>query len=131
MPADHNEALRGRRILVVEDQFLLADLAQDILTEAGAAAVLIAANTSDALTMLDRQPPIDVAAIDVNLGGSSGFDLAEALVARGVPFIFVTGYGQTLSVPQALRQVPLLAKPYLPEALVAALAAVILSFPTP
>jgi CheY-like chemotaxis protein len=128
---DQTAALRGRRVLVVEDQFLLADLAEDILKEAGAAEVRIAADMKQALEMIERAPPIDVAAVDINLGGQSGYRLAEILLARGIPFIFVTGYGRDENLPEPLRRAPVLSKPYVPDMLLAALAGVILSFPSP
>ncbi len=117
-PAD---AVRGLTILVVEDQFLLADLATDFLIEAGAAEVLVGQDIASACDVIAKSPVIGAAVIDINLGGQSGFQLADTLIARGIPFVFATGYGRAAAVPDALRMVPLVAKPYTMEMLVDAL----------
>ena len=87
-PAD---ALRGLRILVVEDQFLLSEYARDILVEAGALDVWVAIDTRQALDLLEKTPSIDAAVIDINLGEQSGYQLAEKLLGGVIPFVSLDG----------------------------------------
>ena len=96
----------------------MADLARDMLTDAGVADVLVATGTAEALALLQQAAPVDIAIVDVKLGGASDFRLAEMLVANGIRFIFATGYA---GLPPAWRKFPLLTKPYTAEMLVEAL----------
>jgi CheY-like chemotaxis protein len=113
-------ALGGRRILVVEDEYLLAtDLAQT-LEEFGAVVVGPAATVARALTLVAAEARLDGAVLDLNLGGERSYPVADALVARGVPFVFVTGYDGWV-VPAAHAQAPRCEKPFDPAALVRAL----------
>jgi len=112
------EHLRELRILVVEDQFLLADLAQDMLMDAGAREVVICANARDAMTALNGGGRIEAAMIDLNLGDHTGDTIADTLIAQQVPFIFATGYGTCAALADHLQHVPLLSKPYTAEMLV-------------
>lgn len=117
--------LIGRRILVLEDQMLIAMDAVEVLLEAGAAFADSAATVGDGLAFLDRAAP-DAAVLDVDLGnGMTSLPVAEALQARGIPFIFATGYGETTAAPARFRAVPVIAKPYTPEVLTAAVAALL------
>jgi CheY-like chemotaxis protein len=110
------DALRGRRVLVVEDDALIAMLIEEVLTEWGAsvqgpigdaAAALRAAEESDC----------DVALLDVHLGRGSSADVARRLCGRGVPVVFVTGYGRR-GLPEAFGDAPVLGKPFRDEDLV-------------
>ena len=86
------DCLRDRRVLVVEDEYMLArDLCGE-LEGAGAVVVGPAPNVEGALALIASERRIDVAALDVNLRGELAFPVADALSARGVPFVFVTGY---------------------------------------
>lgn len=117
--------LIGRRILVLEDQMLIAMDAVEVLLEAGAAFADSTATVDDALAFLDRTPP-DAAVLDVDLGnGMTSLAVAEALQARGIPFLFATGYGETNAAPERYRAVQVISKPYTPEALTAAVAALL------
>jgi hypothetical protein len=71
--------LAGLKLLVVDDQFLVASLAEDIVLEAGAREAVIATSESEARTALERPDRFDGAVIDVNLGDRPGFELARAL----------------------------------------------------
>lgn len=104
--------LNGRRILVVEDEFLLADELQHELEDAGAEVIGPAATVASALNMLQATDGLDGALLDMNLGmaGEKVYPVADALAARGVPFVFVTGYdGHTLD--ERYAHVPRCVKP--------------------
>ena len=89
--ADH-EILKGKRILVVEDEMLIALLFEDILADFDCSVVGPALKISPALA-LAQTADIDAAILDVNLGGDSSFPVADILRQRGVPLIFASGYG--------------------------------------
>ena len=85
--------LKGLRLLVVEDEALVAMLVEDTLQALGCICVGPAGSVAQALDLLEREA-VDLALLDVNLGGGeSSYPVADALVARGIRFIFVTGYG--------------------------------------
>ncbi len=84
--------LTGRRILVVEDEALIAMLLEDLLGDLGCKVVGPAANVTQALELAARERP-DAAVLDVNLGKETVFPVADALQRAGVPFVFITGYG--------------------------------------
>lgn len=86
-------ALAGRRILVVEDEPLLAMLVEDLLDEVGGLPVGPAGSVDEALRLV-AAGALDGAILDVNLGSEMAYPVADALAARGVPFVFVTGYGR-------------------------------------
>jgi DNA-binding response OmpR family regulator len=100
------------RILIAEDEIFLAMMLQDLLEDAGYQ-VRKAACVSDALTYIDEDVP-DAAILDVNLGGEEVYPVARALRARGVPFIFATGYGQRGLAGEFDGECTL-QKPYLPH----------------
>ena len=83
--------LRGTKVLLLEDEFLIALDAEQILMELGAAKVEIASTLADA-EQLAKNGRFDVAMLDVNINGEVSFPLAESLRRRGVPVIFATGY---------------------------------------
>jgi len=86
-----NSPFSGRRVLVVEDEVLVAWLLEDMLADLGCAVVGPAVSVKQALAMIDAEA-IDVAVLDVNLNGQLSYPIADALAARGVPFVFSTGY---------------------------------------
>ena len=90
--ADTSPALTGLRVLVVEDEMLVAMMLEEILLKLGCEVVGAAARVTQALAALDGEP-VDLAVLDVNLGGEKVFPVAEALAGRGIPFLFSTGYG--------------------------------------
>jgi len=102
--------LSGRRVLVVEDEMIVAWLLQDMLADLGCAVVGPAARASQALAMIDAEA-IDAAVLDVNLNGQKSYPVADALAARGMPFVFSTGY-ETESLPNDYQSLPLLQKPF-------------------
>ena len=108
------------RILVVEDEALIAMDLQALLEDAGYD-VLGPANTSEAaLALIDGNEP-DVALLDVNLGRSDAFGVATALAQTKTEVIFLTGH-TAHKLPQAHRHLPLVSKPYLPQVLLQAVA---------
>lgn len=111
--ADHfsSHGVAGSCFLVVEDNFLVADTLCRDLRKAGATVVGPCATVDDALELLDQEGVrIDAAILDVNLRGQRSYPVADALTARGLPFVFVTGYGSP-SIDSAFAMVPRCEKP--------------------
>lgn len=103
--------LTGRRVLVVEDESLVAMLLETILEDMGCTPVGPAANIDDGLKMATDGEQLDAALLDVNVAGRQVFPVAEALKARGVPFIFSTGYGEG-GLPEEWRGQATIQKPF-------------------
>lgn len=97
------------RVLVVEDEYMLADALADGLTALGVQVVGPVGGLEEALA-LAAASQLDGAILDVNLGGEMVFPLADALAAKGVPYVFATGYGRE-SIPEPYREAPILSKP--------------------
>ncbi|MBX3028268.1 response regulator [bacterium] len=111
-------SLRGLRILVVEDNFVLADALRYLLAGYDGIVTAIAPTVERARAALAAEP-VDVAVLDINLNGASVVPFAEELRAAGVPFVFVTGYGDDPELlPAHLRTLPRLEKPVEAERLV-------------
>ena len=105
-------ALTGLRLLLVEDEAMVAMMIEDMLSDLGCVVVGVAGTVSKGLDFADRQDLLlDGALLDVNLGGETVYPVAEALAARGVPFIFSTGYS-VAGIQTRYSDVPILAKPY-------------------
>ena len=83
----------ARRVLIVEDEMLVAMLLEDMLTDLGHIVVGIATRVESALSLIASTGP-DLAILDVNLAGEKSFPVAEVLEKKGIPFVFATGYGQ-------------------------------------
>jgi CheY-like chemotaxis protein len=111
-----NKLLSGRRVLVVEDETLVLLMIEDMLSDLGCASVTAAATVDKALALIDAQV-FDAAMLDINLNGNPSHPVADALIARGVPFVYVTGNtgGKSGGV---LRDQPVLKKPFKYEELV-------------
>lgn len=103
--------LTGKVALIVEDQLLIAMDLETILQDAGIVVMGVARSTTEALRMLETRMP-DVAVLDVNLGGENSLPVAEALRARGVPYVFATGYNDLTTLPGDDREGALVRKPY-------------------
>jgi DNA-binding NtrC family response regulator len=108
----------GRRILLVEDDAIIGLDIRDILERAGCLMLGPAANVSDALAVI-TSTKIDGAVLDINLGGELSYGVADALAAKSIPFMIISGYSAD-RVPAAHRQRPILAKPFLAHELLAA-----------
>lgn len=102
--------LTGKRILLVEDEALVAMLLEDIITDLGAIVVGPEAQLDLAIARAETAT-LDAAILDINLHGHRSYGVADALRLRGVPFAFATGYGAA-GVDPAHRGVPVLMKPY-------------------
>lgn len=109
-------SLRDCRILLVEDEYLLADDLTHVLEQSGAVVLGPVPSVDGALAMIDTEPRIDAAVLDVNLQGAMSFPVADALLARGVPFTFATGYDPWM-FPARFAALPRLEKPFRPERL--------------
>jgi PAS domain S-box-containing protein len=111
-PAEAVEPLsRASRILVIEDEALVALQLQADLESAGHQVVGPARSLQAGMRLAEREE-IDVALIDVSLGRETSAPIADRLLARNVPFAFVTGYSDTSMLPEHLRTMPRLIKPY-------------------
>lgn len=109
-PATDEINLKGRRVLVVEDDPMVAMLLVDMLEEIGCEIVAVASHLEDALENAQRLS-FDLAILDVNLEGANTFHVAELLAKRGIGFVFATGYGKA-HLPADLANAPLLQKPF-------------------
>ncbi|MBB2964307.1 response regulator [Methylobacterium sp. R2-1] len=101
--------LEGRRVLLVEDESMVAMLAEDMLLDLGCD-VVVAMRLDQALAQVEAGD-FDLAVLDVNMGSTRSYPVADALFERCVPFLFATGYGLE-GVEPDYRVVPVLQKPY-------------------
>jgi DNA-binding response OmpR family regulator len=104
------QRLQGYRILIVEDEYFLADDLSQTLSEEGAEIIGPFASVDEAL-IIAREAPIDAAVLDVNLRGDMVFPVADALRERGIPFIFATGYDEA-TLPARFVDTPRVEKPF-------------------
>jgi light-regulated signal transduction histidine kinase (bacteriophytochrome)/CheY-like chemotaxis protein len=113
---DSRIAVPAKRVLsgvalLVEDSLIIAMDAEDILTRLGASRVVTAATIAQALDEI-AQDEFEIAMLDVNLGTETSLPIADALKAKGVPYVFATGYGEQLKLPAAHAAAKVLQKPY-------------------
>jgi DNA-binding response OmpR family regulator len=101
--------LNGRRILVVEDEYFLAEDLREELADCGAQVLGPVANIKDATSFI-KTGGVDAAVLDINLQGELIFSTADELREKGIPFAFATGYDRA-SVPSRFADVPRLEKP--------------------
>ena len=114
---DRDTSLKGKRILVVEDEPLVAMDVVGILEEAAAKPIGPASTAADALRLIESEA-LDAALIDANLGGNPVDEVAAALTRRNVPFAFVTGYDRA-GLPQAFRTAAMVSKPFTAKSVLA------------
>jgi len=100
----------GKRLLIVEDEFLIAIMLEDMLTELDFDVAGTASNPARALELI-ASTEFDAAILDVNLDGCDSFAVAAALSERRIPFIFTTGYGASRVLPEFAHH-PVVQKPY-------------------
>jgi len=110
MSGKADDPLHGCKVLIVEDETLVALLLEELLTELGCMPVGIAARYDEAL-QLAEDSQVDVAILDVNVAGREVYPVAELLAERRIPLIFSTGYGPS-SLPERWRTCAVLGKPY-------------------
>jgi DNA-binding response OmpR family regulator len=113
-------ALSGKRVLVVEDEMLVALLVEDVLSEAGCIIIGPFARLAPALAAA-RVELFDMALLDVNVANEKVFPVAYVLEERGIPFLFVTGYGD-VGLPKEHPGWEACSKPFQPHELAAHLA---------
>ncbi len=113
------DEMAGKRVLVVEDELMIRMLLEGMLTDLGHTVAAEAGAIEEAMT-LAKQGEFDIALLDVNLNGKPITPVVEILIARGVPFVFASGYGQS-GVPEPYRGSPTLQKPFQLEALAQAI----------
>lgn len=110
-PMAAEQSLGTTRVLIVEDQMLIAMNLEQILVDAGVKDVMATASVAEALRCLQKDRP-DVAILDVNLGGETSESLAQELKHRGIPFMFATGYGDNMIPVHKFPRTPVVQKPY-------------------
>jgi DNA-binding response OmpR family regulator len=116
-----NTQIRGKRILVVEDEFLVAQVVIDFLEESGAIVVGPFGRVGDALAFLNGETgSLDAAVLDVNLHGEKSYPIADLLLARKVKVIFTTGYSAD-KLDSLYLNFPRCQKPFNKEELISAL----------
>jgi CheY-like chemotaxis protein len=113
--------LLDRRILVVEDEYLIAMSLQDALESAGSVVVGPVSSVDKAIKTIESEPHIDAAVLDVNLGGALAYPVADMLIARKIPFVFTSGYEDNV-LRTRYAQVKNCPKPYMFQAMEKALA---------
>ena len=109
--------MRKTRVLIVEDEIIVALFMEDIMAEFGYEVAGVVSHLDEAMA---RDTDYDIAVLDVHLNGRPVFDFADTLAAQGVPFVFATGYGER-GIPERHRGRPVLQKPFQPDDLKRAL----------
>jgi CheY-like chemotaxis protein len=120
MPQEAVQDYDGFTVLLVEDDYFLADDMSRDLTARGARVIGPVADVQGALDLIGRTDHIDAAILDLNLHGAMAFPVADVLLTRNVPFVFATGYDQS-AIPAIYEHVPRCEKPITVERIAAAL----------
>ncbi|MBS7542055.1 response regulator [Ancylobacter oerskovii] len=108
----NDNRLAGRGVFVVEDEPLVALMIEAMIEELGAVVIGSARRLPDALDFVAaRHQEIDVALLDLNLGGIASYDVAQAASDQGIPVVFSTGYDDE-AISEPWRSLPLLSKPF-------------------
>lgn len=110
-------SLNGTSVLIVEDNFVVADALRYLIDGYGGSASRIVPSLERAFEAL-AAAPVDIAVLDINLNGTSVVPLAEHLQAHGIPFVFLSGYGDAEILPEHLRRQPRFDKPVQGERLI-------------
>ena len=113
--------LAGLKGLIVEDNMIISLDAEQLMLENGMDEVFTAASVAEARKLIAKRA-IDVSLLDVNLGGETSFPLVDDLNARGIPFVFVTGYGEQIDYPDEARGARAIKKPFASDQLLSAIA---------
>lgn len=114
--------LKGMNILLVEDEMMIALLLESVLDSEGCN--VVSAGHLEQAAILAAERAFDAAILDVNLHGKRSYPVADTLAARGIPFLFSTGYGDT-ELRGRYPDRPALAKPYKPDDLILVLLALL------
>jgi DNA-binding response OmpR family regulator len=123
------QTLSGLKLLLVEDNFLVAEHMRDMLARHGCEVVGPAPRVAKALELLADAAALDGAMLDVNLQGELCFPIARALANRGVPFLFLTGYEPGSIIPPEFGDAPVVPKPVDESGLVATIRDIFLPVP--
>lgn len=118
------KTIAGLNVLLVEDEFLIALDAEEMLRELGAASVTIASSFDDAQKVI-AEKAFDLALLDVNLNGQKSFPLADQLLKRNTPVVFGTGYNLLARQMDGYESGVCVTKPYTAASLQRGLAAVL------
>ena len=105
-----DRTLQGCRVLVVEDEYMLASELRAELEDARAVVLGPVARVGDALELIEAEPVIDGAVLDVNLGGEPIYPVADLLMRRNIPFVLATGYDPSV-IPARFAAAPRCEKP--------------------
>ena len=103
--------LRDHRILVVEDEYLIAMDLQIFLDEFGVVVVGPVPSVEQAMALIRSVPGIEAAVIDVNLGGEMAYPVADVLIEQHIPFVFTSGYAEGKQL-ERYPEIPACKKPY-------------------
>lgn len=103
--------ITGKTVLLVEDSLIIALDAEDALRRLGAKTVVTESTVPGAIAAIEYEKP-QLAVLDINLGDTTSFSIADRLAALEVPFLFATGYGEQARLPDRLIDRPVLQKPY-------------------
>ena len=106
----NSEPIRQQGWLVVEDETLIAFMIEEAIAEMGLRSIGPAPSVAKALALLQVEAPAG-AVLDVNLAGEVVYPVAEALTARGIPYAFLTGYGEG-GIRDGYRTHPVIPKPF-------------------
>src|SRR5215472_8264091 len=109
----------GRRVLIVEDEAMIAGLIESILRKGGWSVVGPVATLERALETIERER-LDAALLDVRINGRDVYAVADVLMGRGIPFVFVSGFARK-QMPPGYRDCAHIAKPFTPQAILALL----------
>ena len=120
MAAEADDDMRGARILIVEDEYFIADDMAAALRLRGAEVVGPVGTVEDA-TRFVAEGEFDCAILDMNLRGDMAYPVADRLSEAGIPFIIATGYNSA-SLPERFSGIPRVEKPVDPELVLAAIA---------
>lgn len=121
--ASQRDARVPLRVLIVEDELLVAALLQDMLEELGYTGLGPVATLERALALV-AEIELDAAVLDISLNGVPVYPVAEVLLRRGIPFVFTTGYGKA-EIPKEWQEVVTLQKPFGPSQFAVALEAIL------
>lgn len=110
MPRRNMGDLTGRSVLIVEDEYVIAQDFMEQFASRGAEIIGPAPTVERALHLIEGSKCLDAAVLDINLRGQKSFPIADLLRERGIPFVFATGY-DTSTIPERYRAVPLYEKP--------------------
>ena len=102
---------RGRRVLIAEDEYLLASKMVEEFAKLGVETIGPASTVKRALDLVEHCGPLDAAMLDIKLRNEMIFPVADALRTRGVPFVFTTGYNQKI-IPDGYKDVVRYEKPF-------------------